>query len=324
MKTLLKIVFFWIAPVVIVLGGLVAAYALSLYPQAGPLAAEKIVLIESGSSARGIADTLIAEGVMGADGKYIFLGAARLKKSSLKAGEYVFPAGASIKDALKLLESGKTFQRQITVAEGLMSFEIVDIVNAAEALEGDVTEIPAQGTLLPETYSYTRGEDRNKIIARMKAAMERTVAELWEKRSPDALLATPEEAVILASIVEKETGVPSERAKVAGVFMNRLRQGMPLQTDPTVIYALTEGRKKLDRALLRKDLNVESPYNTYLHAGLPPGPIANPGRESIEAALNPEKHNYLYFVADGTGGHAFGVTLDDHLRNVAKWREINK
>lgn len=324
MKTLLKIVFFWIAPLVAVLGGLIIAYAIAAYPQAGPLDAGKIVYIESGSSTRGIADTLIAEGVMAPDGKYIFLGAAKLKKSNLKAGEYQFTAGTSIKDALALLESGKTYQRQLTVAEGLMSFEIVDIVNAAEALEGEITEIPPQGTLLPETYSYTRGENRNKVITRMKTAMENTVAELWEKRSPDTLVATPEEAVILASVVEKETGIPSERARVAGVFMNRLRQNMPLQTDPTVIYALTEGKKKLDRALLRKDLNIQSPYNTYLHAGLPPGPIANPGRESLHAVLNPEKHDFIYFVADGTGGHAFGVTLEDHLRNVARWREINK
>ncbi len=324
MKKFLKFVFFGLVPPVVVVAALVFFGGMGMYPKEGPLPEEKIIFVENGTSTRGIANLLVTEGVIEPPGQYIFLTAARIRHSNLRAGEYAFPARTSIKQALTLLESGKTFQRQITVPEGLMSFEIVALVNAGETLTGEITEIPAEGSLLPETYSYVRGEDKNKIIGRMKTAMTEAIAELWEKRNPDTLLKSPEEAVILASVVEKETGVPEERPRVAGVFMNRLKTGMPLQTDPTVIYALTQGKKKLERPLLRKDLAFQSPYNTYVVAGLPPTPIANPGRKSLEAVFAPEAHDFIYFVADGTGGHAFAVTHDEHLRNVAKWREIQK
>lgn len=288
----------------------------------GPLEQEKIIFIEPGSSVKKIAHTLAAENAI--DAEWVFVLGARLRQSegSLKAGEYALGYAPSPADIITLLQSGKTYQRQVTIPEGLMSFEIIELVNAAEAMTGEITDIPEQGSLLPETYSYTRGEDRNKSVTRMKKAMEDTLKELWEKRDPATLLKSPEEAVILASVVEKETGVRAERARVAGVFINRLKTGMPLQTDPTVIYAITEGKTKLDRPLLRKDLNIESPYNTYLHAGLPPTPISNPGRASLEAVLHPEAHDFIYFVADGTGGHAFAISHDEHLRNVSEWREI--
>jgi UPF0755 protein len=185
-----------------------------------------------------------------------------------------------------------------------------------------VAEIPAEGTLLPETYSYQRGDSCNDLIGRMKAAMQHAIDELWPARTPGLPFADAQEAVILASIVEKETGLAAERPLVASVFVNRLVDGMPLQSDPTVIYAITQGRGKLDRQLLRSDWQIESPYNTYVARGLPPGPIANPGRAAIAAVLDPAKTDYLYFVANGTGGHAFAVTLDEHNRNVEAWRRI--
>ena len=323
-RKFLKFIFLWLAPPVVTIVLLLVFIGMGMYPQQGSLTAEKIIYIESGSSTKGIAQQLAAEDVIDETGRYIFLAAAKIRHSSLKAGEYAFQPSSSIKDALLLLESGKTYQRQITIPEGLMSFEIVALLNTGETLTGEITDIPAEGALLPETYSYSRGDDKNKIIARMKTAMDNALTELWEKRNPDTLVKSPEETVILASVVEKETGVASERPRVAGVFMNRIKTGMPLQTDPTVIYALTMGKKKLYRPLLRKDLNIESPYNTYLVTGLPPTPIANPGRKSLEAVLNPETHDFIYFVADGTGGHAFAKTHEEHLRNVAKWREIQK
>lgn len=289
----------------------------------GPLAQEKIVYIAPGTSAKGISAQLETEGIVSQG--WIFALAARLDSAhSLKAGEYLFPPALSLGDVLALLQSGRTHQRQVTIPEGLMSFEIVKLLNTAEVMEGEITDIPPEGSLLPETYNYTRGMNRADLLARMQRDFRTTLDALWQDRDPGSLLKTPEEAVILASIVEKETGIASERPRVAGVFINRLRQGMPLQSDPTVIYAITEGKYALDRPLLRKDLNMPSPYNTYVTPGLPPTPIANPGKAALTAVLNPESHDFLYFVADGSGGHAFGKTHDEHLRNVGQWREIQK
>lgn len=242
----------------------------------------------------------------------------------LKAGEYEIPAHSRIVDIIRLFQSGKTYQRRITFAEGLTAVEIVALINQTEKMSGNIEQIPPEGTLMPETYSYTYNEDRQKLLQRMQVSMTETLQALWPGRSPDVPLASPAEAVILASIVEKETGVASERPRVAGVFINRLKIGMPLQSDPTVIYAVTGGKEKLNRAISRKDLNTASPYNTYLNKGLTPTPIANPGKASLEAVLHPESHGYLYFVADGTGGHAFATSLDEHTKNVAKWRIIEK
>lgn len=211
---------------------------------------------------------------------------------------------------------------RVTLAEGVTSWQVVEELKQAEFLSGEVAEVPPEGSLSPDSYEVDRGADRAALIAQMQARQAATLAELWPARDPDVPYATPEEALIMASIVEKETGVPEERPRVASVFVNRLARGMRLQTDPTVIYGITEGKAPLGRGLRQSELRRETPYNTYVIDGLPPTPIANPGRLSIEAALNPEETDYLFFVADGTGGHAFAETLEEHNRNVARWREI--
>lgn len=295
-------------------------------PKEGPLQTEKIVYIPSGSGVRQIGDVLAKNGVI-ADEWMFRLGAMITKVGgSLKAGEYQFPAKISIADTIKLLQAGKEYQRQLTIPEGLTSYEIVELVNAAEALDGtlDISRLPAEGTLLPETYYYTHGKKRTEIIDRMAEAMKKTLAEYWAKRDPKSIIKNENEWVTMASVVERETALATERPRVAGVFLNRLKIGMPLQSDPTTIYAVTEGKGKLGRSLTTADLRIDSPYNTYVAAGLPPGPIANPGRESLMAVLQPEEHQYLYFVADGTGGHAFGRSLEEHNANVAKWRALQR
>lgn len=265
--------------------------------------------------------------------------------TELKAGEYDIPAKASMQDILTLLRSGKTVAHSFTIPEGKTSFEIVRILNKVEGLSGEILIVPAEGTLLPETYHFTRSDARTDKLQRMQKAMIDIRAELTKDWTSDnkpqslSILCQKDapqsdecwrHIITLASIVEKETGVAKERAKVARVFLNRLEIDMALQTDPTVIYAMTRGEHKeggkgpLGRRLLRKDLQIDDPYNTYKYPGLPPGPIANPGRASIEAVLSPEEHGYFYFVADGTGGHAFGKTLQEHNANVAKWRKIRR
>ena len=294
------------------------------YRNPGPLAAEKIIYIPPGKSTLSIAENLASQSVFDDRDALIFKIAVRLSGAKLKAGEYAFEPGISIEGAVLLLQSGKTYQRKITIPEGLMSFEIVALVNGAETMTGEIKDIPPEGSLLPETYSYSHGDSRANLMGRMQKAMNETIGALWPLKEEGLPLQTPQDAVTLASIVEKETGVETERARVAGVFINRLRKGMSLQSDPTVIYALTMGKIKLERALTRNDLNTDSPYNTYKIGGLPPAPIANPGREALLAVLHPENNPYLYFVADGSGGHAFAATLDAHTRNVGKWRQIQK
>ncbi len=275
-----------------------------------------------------IAQRLKDEGVIASP--LIFKIAAKLSddKRPLKAGEYEFTPNIAMNDALKMMQDGRVYDRKITLPEGMTSWQIVEAVKALADMSGEVTDVPADGTLLPETYHYIKNDDRAALLGKMKEAMDKTVAELWPNRAPGLPVNTEQEALTLASIVEKETGVAAERAKVAGVFINRLRRGIPLQSDPTVIYGITKGEIQnagqgpLGRRLLTKDLETESPYNTYLHPGLPPGPIANPGRASIEAVLHPEEHDYIYFVADGTGGHVFARTLAEHNSNVARWRKI--
>lgn len=211
---------------------------------------------------------------------------------------------------------------RVTVAEGATSWQIVDSLKALDVLEGDIEAVPPEGSLAPDSYEVRPGGERAEVIARMSAAQVGILAEAWENRDPSVPLETPEEALVLASIIEKETGVADERRQVASVFTNRLRQGMKLQTDPTVIYGVTRGEGVLGRGLRQSELRRETPYNTYVIPGLPPTPIANPGRLSIEAALNPDETPFIFFVADGTGGHAFAVTIQDHNANVAKWRKI--
>lgn len=213
-------------------------------------------------------------------------------------------------------------QFQIALAEGVTSWTIVEALKNIDLLEGEVAEIPDEGSLAPDTYEITSGQDRTSVLERMATRQARILDEAWASRAEGLPLETPEEALILASIVEKETGVAEERRQVASVFINRLNRGMPLQTDPTVIYGITKGQGTLGRGLRRSELRAETPWNTYVIEALPPTPIANPGRASIEAALNPDSTPYIFFVADGTGGHAFAETLEEHKRNVAVWRQI--
>lgn len=289
----------------------------------GPLATARIHVVPKGAGMSQIARDLEAAGII-ADQK-LFRLYARYRKldSGLHAGEYEFQPGISMEDVLAQLVAGKTLLRFVTIPEGLTSREATALVAAAVGMKG-IADVPAEGSILPETYTFTLDENRAALVGRMQQAMKDTVAELWAKRAEGLPVNTPEEAVILASIVEKETGLPEERQRVAAVFVNRLNRGMKLQSDPTVVYAITRGERELGRALRFKDLEVKDPYNTYYAAGLPPGPICNPGRAAIAAVLNPIESKELYFVADGTGGHAFAETLIEHNRNVAKWRKIIK
>lgn len=288
----------------------------------GPLESEKTVVIERGSSTGSIGVQLANAGVI--DQPMLFYIAVRLAHpGGLQAGEYKFKASANLSSIIYKLHKGRTEVRTLTIPEGHTVAEIIEQLRDEPTLGGLITQTPPEGSLLPETYRYAYGDGRNEFMQRMRDHMEKTLAELWRMRDPATPLKSPEEALIMASIVEKETGVAPERARVAGVFINRLKRGMPLQSDPTVIYALTRGQKPLDRGLTRADLAFASPYNTYVTPGLPPGPIANPGRAALEATLRPERHNYLYFVADGSGGHAFSETLGGHNDNVANWRKIS-
>jgi UPF0755 protein len=289
----------------------------------GPLAEDRIHIVPAGAGVSRISSELEASGVI--TNRLLFRLYVRYSNADMKlrAGEYEIPAGASMAAVFDLLVAGKTVLHRVTVPEGLTSYEAVALLNAAEPLTG-TAEIPAEGSLLPETYSFTRDQDRAEVVGQMQQAMSRTLAELWEARADDLPIKTPQEAVILASIVEKETGIADERPRVAAVFVNRLRKRMRLQSDPTVIYALSDGKGRLDRELLLKDLETDSPYNTYRVGGLPPGPICNPGRASLAAVLNPIESKELYFVADGTGGHVFAETLAEHERNVRNWRKIRR
>jgi UPF0755 protein len=289
----------------------------------GPLAAARVHVVPKGAGMSQIARELEAAGII-ADNR-LFRLYARYRKldSSLHAGEYEFQPAVSMADVLTQLAAGKTVLRFVTIPEGLTSREAAALVAVAVGMKG-IADVPAEGSILPETYTFTLDENRAALVGRMRDAMKETLAELWAKRAENLPVSTPEEALVLASIVEKETGLPEERQRVAAVFVNRLNRGMALQSDPTVAYAITKGQRELGRALRFKDLEVKDPYNTYYKAGLPPGPICNPGRDAIAAVLNPIESKELYFVADGTGGHAFAETLAQHNRNVAKWRKIQK
>ncbi|WP_340117946.1 endolytic transglycosylase MltG [Pelagibius sp. 7325] len=310
-----------LAVLLAVAAGALWFYLQSRYEAPGPLTAEAVVIVPRGAGLAAIADDLSAAGVI-SDATLFRLGVRLFGDArALQAGEYAFAPGASMKDAAALIASGQTVVHRLTIPEGLTSVEIVALLEAADPLAGAIDQIPPDGALLPETYHFHRGDSRAAVLQRMSEAMDAALSELWDKRAPNLPLNTPEEALVLASIIEKETGVDSERALVAGVFVNRLNKGMPLQSDPTVVYGITLGKAPLGRSLTRKDLASPTPYNTYQIAGLPPAPIANPGRAALEAALNPAATEYFYFVAAGDGGHAFAKTLAEHNRNVAKWRK---
>ncbi|EKV30165.1 protein YceG [Caenispirillum salinarum AK4] len=318
----------------VILAGAGLAYGLywfagETFTARGPLEEPVIVEVPKGSGLARITENLADAGVI-ADrdvSKLIFKLKVREsgKAASLHAGEFQFEPGVSMAEVTEILASGKVVARFLTVAEGLTSPEVMALVSKAEALTGAVPDPPPPtGTLLPETYHYTRGDSRADVVARMEQSMDKALEDLWPTRAEDLPIDTPEEAVILASIVEKETALASERPRVAAVFVNRLRRGMRLQSDPTVIYGLDPEDGDLGRPLRKSELERETAYNTYVIGGLPPGPIANPGRESLAAVLNPAETDDLYFVADGTGGHAFAKTLREHNRNVANWRRIER
>jgi UPF0755 protein len=314
----------------IVLAAVAFWWAAYQFQKPGPLNEPTLVVIESGSGLRTIATKLESSGAIYNEMIFMFGTMLLGAQEKLKAGEYQIEPAASSADIMKMIRDGKIFGRRITIPEGLTSFEIMNMVNKLEDLEGNVANIPPEGSLLPETYDYRLKENKQDVVNRMQESMTKTIEELWPTRAQNLPFTTKEEAIVLASIVEKETGVAHERKRVAGVFINRLRKNIALQTDPTVIYGITGGKPKTDgkgplgRRLLKKDLEFVSPYNTYLHPGLPPGPIANPGRASIEAVLNPEEHKFIYFVADGSGGHIFSETLTQHEKNVSEWRIIRR
>lgn len=290
----------------------------------GPLTEQKEVYIPKGKSLKKIANLLKKEGVINSPSVFVLGVRAAGYANKIKAGEYAFPKGASAKMAMLILASGQTYIRRFRVPEGLSSYQIVALMKNAKGLVGTVEELPKDGTLLPDTYHYSYGDTKQGMVLRMQNAMTRVLNELWEKRADNLPYTTPQEAVIIASVVEKETALAKERPLIASVFVNRLKKGMKLQSDPTVIYALSDGKYDLKRNLTFADLKVASPYNTYYIQGLPRGAISNPGRAAIEAVLNPDDTNHLYFVADGSGGHAFAPTYEEHQKNVKNWRAKNK
>lgn len=292
------------------------------YFTAGPLAQPKTVVIPKGSSAEQIGDLLAGAGIIAHPWAFDVAAHATGTASRLKAGEYQFAAAISPRGVIELLLSGRVVRHKLTIAEGLTSAEIVALVDAAPALEGSITIPPPEGSVLPQTYFYIYGEQRNALMARMTHAMDKIVARVWGGRAPDLPLANAQQMVTLASIIERETAKADERARIAGVYIDRLRIDMPLQADPTVIYGLTDGgRKPLGHPLDHDDVLIDTPYNTYKFKGLPPTPICNPGEAALYAAAHPTLRGELYFVADGDGGHRFAKTLAEQDKNIAELRE---
>ena len=318
-----KILFFFLT-VLIVAGSGAMYWGNAEFKQPGPLATERIVVIERGASTTAIARDLNRAGVL--TNSLVFRLAVRLSGAGkpLKAGEYAFPARISPESVLELLRSGRTVVRRVTFAEGLSTVEMLSQLARTPGLIGNVSIYPGEGTLLPETYHFSYGDKRRDILRRMTKAMQDLVANLWNNRDEGLPLKSPGEALVLASIVEKETALAVERPRIAAVFINRLNKGMRLQSDPTVVYGLIDGKHPLGRKLLVADLKKPSPFNTYVINGLPPSPISNPGAAALEAVLRPAKSQEIYFVADGSGGHVFSKTLAEHNRNVAKWRKLNR
>lgn len=322
------------------------------YTVQGEFTERKIFKVETGQSLFSIAENLEQQDII--TGSWVFTSTLRIlgQDTQIKAGEFEIPEHSSMKEVTEILTAGKTVQRFITIPEGLTSHQIVAMINAQQIFDGEITNTPAEGSLLPDTYAYEKGETKAKFLSRLQSHLVQEISILCElpelyPSSIENMMETPctpnnqesnlssaiktvGDILTLASIIEKETGIDNERRIVAGLFINRLEKGMLLQTDPTVIYAMTLGKHEdngqgpIGRRLLRKDLKIDSPYNTYKYASLPPTPICNPSIQSIKAVFNPESHDYIYMVADGSGGHAFAKTLDQHNKNVAKWRKIRK
>jgi UPF0755 protein len=306
---------------ILAIGGL-AGWLYLQYDAPGPLPSATAIVVPRGGL-QDIAADLAQQGVVARPLVFRALALATIRRGPLHAGELLFPETASIHQVLAILRTARPIQHRLTIPEGLTAAQVAGIVDAADALTGDAP-VPAEGSILPDTYNYERGTTREQLLDRARLAMDRALEAAWDARQPGLPLASKAEALVLASIVEKETGKASERALIAAVFMNRLRQGMKLQSDPTVVYVASGGLGSLGHPITRSELAQVDPYNTYVIAGLPPGPICMPGLAAIRAATQPAMSDALYFVADGTGGHAFARTQDDHLRNVAHWREIER
>src|SRR3954468_20155527 len=315
---------FTIILLVAIVVGVVYSFGKQKFDTAGPLDRERVVNIPRGLGLREIADLLARESVI--DQPWVFIGGVLVLKAreDLKYGEYRFPKQITLRETIETIVEGKVVQHAFTIPEGLTSEQIVARLPDVDFLAGNIREVPREGTLLPETYNFPRGTTREQAIQRMQQAHARVLKEIWDRRSPDAPVKTPEALVTLASIVEKETGRPDERSRVAAVFSNRLRQRIKLQSDPTIIYGLVGGKGTLGRPIMRSEIEQPTPYNTYVVEGLPPGPISNPGRASLEATANPARTRDLFFVADGTGGHTFTETYDAHQKGVAKLRAMEK
>ncbi len=307
-----------------ILIGICSAFAIGYYYASGPSKQSNIVLIERGQGLPVIATKLKEQGIVSSSWHFVL--AARLsgKSGQLKAGEFEFPAETSLKNAVDILVDGKTVQRFITFPEGMTSLQIVRKINEHPDLVGEIEEVPSEGILLPETYDIPLGTSRQQLIERMNEAMQKAVEKVWQNRADNLPVKTPYELLILASIVEKETGIGAERPLVASVFINRLNQGIKLQSDPTIIYGLVGGEGRLGRGIKKSEIRKPTEYNTYTIPALPPTPIANPGLVTLEATANPAESNYIFFVADGTGGHVFAETYKEHQENVRKWRQIEQ
>ena len=290
----------------------------------GPLPVRKEIMIDKGMPLKQIANYLKEQGVIDSPAIFVLGVRANRKTTEIKAGEYSIPARSSAKMVMDILTGGQTFIRRVSIPEGLTSYQIVQLLDKTEGLTGTVEQIPPEGSLLPQTYYFSSGDTKQQIITRMQNEMQRTIDLLWAQKDENLIIKTPEEAIILASIVEKETSKAQERAHIASVFFNRLAKKMRLQSDPTVIYALSDKTGIYKKQLWSNDLKKAHPYNTYYIYGLPPTAIANPGKDAIEAVLHPENTKDLYFVANGTGGHSFAETYQEHQKNVNIWRKIKK
>ena len=320
----------WVFSNFILLVALAAAAAVGgLYWEAehfsepGPSQSETVVMIKQGTALKQAAQQLADAGVVENASLFRFGVVRRKASGDLKAGEYNFPAHASMADVLDMIVQGRSIQHRVTVAEGLTSAMAVTLVNSDGVLTGPVTSTPAEGSLLPETYNFERGTTRDELLARMRKAQADLLTVLWPTRKQGLPFTSVEQALTLASIVEKETALPAERPRIAAVFINRLRKGMKLEADPTIIYGLTQGYP-LGHDLRQSELAKPNPYSTYQIVGLPPTPICNPGRDAIAAVLNPPDTDELFFVADGTGGHVFAATAQEHAKNVAKLRQLER
>ena len=315
---------FTILIMIAVLLGVSFAVGKHRFDTPGPLDADKVVNIPPRYGIRDIADLLVKEGVI--EHPLTLIAGSLLTKSheELRFGEYQFTKHASLHDVLDTLVSNKVVQHQVTLPEGLTSEQMVQHLLETDIFTGNIREIPHEGSMLPESYRFPRGTPRDQVVQRMQQAQKRVIQEIWDHRAPDLPLRTPDQLVTLASIVEKETGRADERSRIAAVFVNRLKQHMKLQSDPTIIYGLVGGKGTLGRPIMRSEIEQPTPYNTYVIEGLPPGPIANPGRAALEAVANPARTKELYFVADGSGGHNFSDTLEQHQRGVARLRALER